>query len=85
MSPKVTFGFSLVNSLFLVMGEANFSVPSTSLTVGGFNQPSVVRNLIELPVNAEKEKAKGSYGCSPNQCMVVLTAWNLLTRLSPQK
>lgn len=54
VSPKVTFGFSLVNSLFLVTGEANFSMPSTSLTVGGFNQPSVVRNLIELPVNAEK-------------------------------
>ena len=26
----------------------------TSLTVGGFNQPSVARNLIELPGNAEK-------------------------------
>jgi hypothetical protein len=29
-------------------------MPSTSLTVGGFNQPSVARNLIELPGNAEK-------------------------------
>ena len=27
---------------------------STSLTVGGFNQPSVARNLMELPGNAEK-------------------------------
>ena len=27
---------------------------STSLTVGGFNQPSVARTLIELPGNAEK-------------------------------
>ena len=27
---------------------------STSLTVGGFNQPSVARFLIELPGNAEK-------------------------------
>ena len=26
----------------------------TSLTVGGFNQPGVARNLIELPGNAEK-------------------------------
>ncbi len=26
----------------------------TSLTVGGFNQPSVARSLIELPGNAEK-------------------------------
>ena len=35
-------------------GEANFSMSTTSLTVGGFNQPSVARNLIELPGNAEK-------------------------------
>ena len=27
---------------------------STSVTVGGFNQPSVARSLIELPGNAEK-------------------------------
>ena len=26
----------------------------TGLTVGGFNQPSVARSLIELPGNAEK-------------------------------
>jgi len=37
-----------------VTGEANFSMNQTSLTVGGFNQPSVARNLIELPGNAEK-------------------------------
>lgn len=36
------------------MGEANFSIKNTSLTIGGFNQPSVARNLIELPGNAEK-------------------------------
>ena len=35
-------------------GEANFSMSTTSLTVGGFNQLSVARNLIELPGNAEK-------------------------------
>lgn len=40
--------------VLLVTGEANFSMPSTSLTVGGFNQPSVARSLIELPGNAEK-------------------------------
>lgn len=28
-------------------GEANFSMPSTSLTVGGFSQPSVAKSLIE--------------------------------------
>ena len=27
---------------------------TTSLTVGGFNQPAVARSLIELPGNAEK-------------------------------
>ena len=27
---------------------------TTSLTVGGFNQPNVARSLIELPGNAEK-------------------------------
>ena len=37
-----------------VTGDANFSMRSTSLTVGGFNQPSVARALIELPGNAEK-------------------------------
>ena len=29
-------------------------MPTTSLTVGGFNQPAVARALIELPGNAEK-------------------------------
>ncbi len=38
----------------IVTGEANFSMQTTSLTVGGFNQPSVARSLIELPGNAEK-------------------------------
>ena len=40
--------------MFLVTGDANFNMPTTSLTVGGFNQPSVARALIELPGNAEK-------------------------------
>lgn len=39
---------------YSVTGEANFSIKSTSLTVGGFNQPGVARSLIELPGNAEK-------------------------------
>ncbi len=37
-----------------VTGEANFVMPTTSLTVGGFNQPAVARSLIELPGNAEQ-------------------------------
>lgn len=39
---------------YTVTGEANFSMATTSLTVGGFNQPAVARALIELPGNAEK-------------------------------
>lgn len=38
----------------IVTGESNVSMKCTSLTVGGFNQPSVARSLIELPGNAEK-------------------------------
>ena len=37
-----------------VTGEANFTMPRTHLTVGGFTQPGVARALIELPSNAEK-------------------------------
>ena len=48
-SVNLCLGF--INS---VTGEANFSMRSTSLTVGGFTQPSVARSLIELPGNAEK-------------------------------
>jgi hypothetical protein len=44
----------LLNNLFLVTGEANFSMANTSLTLGGFNQPAVARTLIELPGNSEK-------------------------------
>ena len=35
-------------------GEANFTMASTNLTLGGFTQPTVARSIIELPVNAEK-------------------------------
>ena len=37
-----------------VTGEANFTMPRTRLTVGGFTQPGVAGALIELPSNAEK-------------------------------
>lgn len=30
-------------------GEVNFSMPSTSLTVGGFNQPLFSRTVTETP------------------------------------
>ena len=38
----------------LVTGEANFIMASTRLTVGGFTQPGVARNLMDLASNAEK-------------------------------
>ena len=37
----------------VVTGDANFSMESTSLTVGGFSQPSVARVLIKQPGSAE--------------------------------
>lgn len=37
-----------------VTGDANFSMPRTSLTVGGFNQPLFSRAVMETPGNAEK-------------------------------
>ena len=37
-----------------VTGEANFTMASTNLTLGGFTQPTVARSIIELPANAEK-------------------------------
>ena len=39
---------------FAVSGEANFSMSSTNLTVGGFTQPGVARALIDIPANTEK-------------------------------
>lgn len=39
---------------YAVTGEANFTMPSTNLTLGGFTQPAVARSMIELPANAEK-------------------------------
>ena len=37
-----------------VTGEANFTMQHTGLTIGGFTQPSVARNLLEQSVNIEK-------------------------------
>ena len=52
--PCVMFDVCINPPCCAVTGEANFSMETTSLTVGGFNQPSVARSLIELPGNAEK-------------------------------
>ena len=37
-----------------VVGDTNFVMKSTQLTVGGFTQPCVARSLIEMPVNDKK-------------------------------
>ena len=39
---------------FLVNGEANFTMSATRLTIGGFTQPGVARNIIEMPSKSEK-------------------------------
>ena len=38
----------------VVSGDANFVMTSTRLTIGGFTQPGVARNLIDMPANSEK-------------------------------
>ena len=40
---------------FTVTSDANFDVTSTNLTLGGFTQPAVARNLIENIVNMGKD------------------------------
>lgn len=44
---------SLVSTYITVTGDANFSMSTTSLTIGGFSQPAVARTLIEQPGSAE--------------------------------
>ena len=36
-------------------GDANFKMKYTGLTIGGFTQPSVVRTVLGLSTNAEKD------------------------------
>ena len=37
-----------------VSGDANFAMAHTGLTLGGFTQPIVTRNLVEMQANVEK-------------------------------
>ena len=39
---------------YSVSSEANFSMSATRMTIGGFTQPGVARNIIEMPSNSEK-------------------------------
>ena len=42
-------------SFYVIVSEgANFVMDVTALTIGGFTQPSVARNLIELQASVEK-------------------------------
>lgn len=45
--------FNLLVPLIVVTGDANFSMESTCLTVGGFSQPTIARALIEQSGSAE--------------------------------
>ena len=46
---------SHINVLSLIVaGDANFNMASTNLTLAGFTQPAVARNLIENAANFEK-------------------------------
>ncbi len=44
---------SLASTYFTVTGDANFSMTTTSLTIGGFSQPAIARTLIEQAGSAE--------------------------------
>ena len=44
----------LMSSVNTVTGDANFSMEKTALTVGGFTQPSVARNLWDQQASIEK-------------------------------
>jgi len=46
--------FIILLFIFTVNGDANFDMDSTSLTLAGFTQPAVARNLIESHSNYEK-------------------------------
>ena len=49
----------------LVSGDANFDMDTTSLTVGGFSQPSVARMLIEQSASAEIGLTQRFLWCFP--------------------
>lgn len=67
-----------VISYTAVSGDANFSMDVTALTIGGFTQPMVARNLIELQASVEKDCPQDSCGYSPNRSMLNLRHWRKL-------
>ena len=69
---------SQVISYTAVSGDTNFSMDVTALTIGGFTQPMVARNLIELQASVEKDCPQDSCGYSPNRSMLNLRHWRKL-------
>ena len=52
---RIISHLDLSTTIFTVVsGKANFSIHHTGLTMGGFIQPSIVRNVIEIPSDVEK-------------------------------
>ena len=45
----------LMSSVNTVTGDANFSMEKSALTVGGFTQPSVARNLWDQQASKHRE------------------------------
>ena len=62
-----------------VTGEANISMDSTCLTVGGFSQPSVAHVLIEQNGSAEIGLSQCIYGYSHNQHIHAFAPWKQST------
>ena len=56
---------SIINLILPVSGDANFDMDTTSLTVGGFSQPSVARTLIEQSASAEIGLTQRFLWCFP--------------------
>lgn len=62
-------------SLITVSGEANFEMKRTGLTVDGFIQPSIARNLLEQPANMEKGLSQRFLWFAPNPPLRLLMIW----------
>ena len=64
----------------VVTGDANFAMIRTSLTVGGFTQPTVARSLIELPESIEKGFMQ-RFGSFLNLFIHPSKTWNLQMKI----
>ena len=55
---------------YIVSGDANFEMKKTGLTLGGFIQPRVARNILEQGANVEKGLCQCFLWCVPKQMSV---------------